>query len=143
MIVKTEFCNLAKTIWRKEILSFLFEKQESMGLLLSYHLYHQKTSFVNSFYQKVVFVASYICLASRGRQKWYSWYSLDAFLPFSKNTAKTLLLWVPSFFIPFKKTTVLVGYNSWLLLSDASWANTNFFSAAIFVYVLIVNRAIN
>ena len=37
-----------------------------------YHLYHQKTSFVNFFRQKVVLVASYVCLASRGRQMWYS-----------------------------------------------------------------------
>ena len=73
----------------------------SQGLFLSniffpykYHLYHQKTSFVNSFCQKVVIVASYVCLASRGRQKWYS---QDISLTCSKNAVKTILLRVHLF----------------------------------------------
>ena len=59
-----------------------------------YHLYHQKTSFVNSFCQKVVIVASYVCLASRGRQKWYS---QDISFTCSKNAVKTILLRVHLF----------------------------------------------
>ena len=86
-------------------LSYIFHTSFSY----KYHLYHQKTSFVNSFHQKVVFVASYVCLAFRGRQKWYSWYSQDISLT-SLKSSQTLLLRVPSLSIPLSKNAVLVGY---------------------------------
>ena len=40
-----------------------------------YHFIPLKKYFVHSFHPKVVLVGSYECLAFRGREKWYSWYS--------------------------------------------------------------------
>ena len=94
------------------------------------HLYHQKTSFVNSFRQKVVLVASYVCLASRGRQKWYSWYLQDISLTSLKNAVKTLLLRVPHFSIPFGKNAVLIGYFVYITLHYYALLCKQFRSAA-------------
>ena len=63
----------------------------------------RKTNFVYSFRQKVVLVASYVCLASRERQKWYLGYLQDILSYLQKITVKTLLLRVPFFFHSFWK----------------------------------------
>ena len=110
-------CNLSMgsleihTLFQGLFLSYIFFPYK-------YHLYHQKTTFVNSFHQKVVLVASYVCLASRGRQKWYSWYPQDISFTWIKNAVKTLLLQVPTFSIPFGKSAVLVGYFVYIILHN-------------------------
>ena len=87
------------------------------GLFLSYifflqvPLYHEKTTFVHSFRQKVVLVASNICLASRRRQKWYLWYLQDILSYVSENYSQNSLA-TSTIFFPFlsTKNAVLEGF---------------------------------